>query len=389
MIDETLLQTLTDFDDEAGVLSFYVGVTPAQAADPRPVAPLQVRAGLEELRAGLDGEHRAAVLRRLDELNGSLEALVDPKASGRGRALFVGVSSGRTEQVHLQMPFRTRVLHDERPYVRPLVAAYDEGRPAGIAVVHAKGARLLEWGFGEASELFTRDFELSDAQTADLKSGPSPNNPNLPGGGNVNKERYEDRIDENRHRFVKAFLDELVATVDERGWDRLVVAGAPKLRDDVVATLQRDHGRRALLAEHAWETTPPHEVAAQVWDTLRSASADRAVELVERCIDRAKSGGAGALGDRDVCAAANEGRIAHLLFQTDLQLDGFRSDAGTLHTTADGPMGDSDVAMHPEPLLVDRLVQQVIATGGKVTPVGETAGGMLGAEGAVGALLRW
>jgi hypothetical protein len=195
MIDETLLQTLTDFDDEAGVLSFYVGVTPAQAADPRPVAPLQVRAGLEELRAGLDGEHRAAVLRRLDELNGSLEALVDPKASGRGRALFVGVSSGRTEQVHLQMPFRTRVLHDERPYVRPLVAAYDEGRPAGIAVVHAKGARLLEWGFGEASELFTRDFELSDAQTADLKSGPSPNNPNLPGGGNVNKERYEDRID--------------------------------------------------------------------------------------------------------------------------------------------------------------------------------------------------
>ncbi|MFP5308871.1 MAG: VLRF1 family aeRF1-type release factor [Actinomycetes bacterium] len=389
MIDETLLQSLTDFTDDEGVLSFYVGVTPAQAADPRPTTPLEVRAGIDDLRASLDGDGRAAVQRRLEELNGDLEELTDPKSSGRGRALFVGVSSGRTEQVHLQMPFRTRVLFDERPYVRPLVAAYDEGRPAGIAVVHAKGARLLEWGFGEATEVFTRDFELTDAQTADVKSGPSPNNPNLPGGGNVNKERYEDRIDENRHRFLKSFLDELVTTADEHGWDRLVVAGAPKLRDDVVATLQRDHGRQALLAEHAWEQTPPHEVATQVWDTLRAASADRAIELVERCIDRAKSGGAGALGDRDVCAAANEGRISHLLFQTDLSLEGFRSEAGTLHVSDDGAMGESDVAMHPEPLLVDRLVQQVIATGGKVTPVGETAGGMLGAEGAIGALLRW
>lgn len=394
MIDEKLIQNLIGLRDEVGILSFYAGFTPDQAADPQPLTPLEIRNGIRELRQrakGDDHARRQAIEQRLDALEATeVDRLLDPKAHGRGRALFVAVSDGRSESVSLQVPFANRVILNDTAYVRPLVAAYDEGRPAGILVANSSGARLLEWAIGEAEELTSEAFELGDAQTADVKSGPSPSNPQMRGAGNVNKDAYEDRIDNNRRRFLSSFADRAVEVMHERGWDRLVVAGTPKLREEVHALIPRENGRRVLLAEHAWEETPPHEIAAQAWDTLRSVHLEREVELVEACKDRALSGGAGALGFRNVLQALNQGQVEHLLFQADLTTTGYRTDEGTLHDRVGGPAAQAGFEMHEEPLLIERMVERVMELGGRVTPVDERAAALLGEHGGgVGALLRW
>lgn len=394
MFEHDTLKSLVGFRDDVGVLSLYAGFTPEQAADPQPVAPIEIRNQVRDLKRRLrDSQPHAvwqAVEERLDDLDtGDFDGLLDPKAHGRGRALFVGVSDGRQERVHLQVPFQDRVIFDATPFLRPLVAALDEGRPAGILLVNSQAVRLLEWTAGQSEELEDWGFELTDAQLADIKSGPSPNNPRMHGGGNVNKERFEDRVGENRHRFLAAFIEDVNTRAAERGWDRIVVAGAPKVKEEVRELIPSSNGRRIVLSEHAWDSAAPHQIAAEAWPALRSVHRQREIELVEAAKDRALSGGAGALGLRKVLKALNQGRVDHLLFQSDLSVEGYRSDEGTLHAEVAGPAAQAGYTMHREPLLIERMVERVMETGGKVTPVDEEASALLGEQGGVGALLRW
>jgi peptide subunit release factor 1 (eRF1) len=393
-IDDTLLRDLLDFHDDRGVLSFYVGHTPAQAADPQPTAPIEIRNQIKDLKAtlaGKDAELAKAVDKRLEAINGELAALLDPKAFGQGRALFVGVADGRTAAVSLQIPFRERVILHDTPFLRPLVSAVDEGRPAGILVVSRSAVRLLRWQVGEVEELDTEDFTVGDAQLADIKSGPSQGTPSSPAHGLVNKERFEDRIDENRNRFLRSVAEDVAAHAKEQGWDRIILSGDVKLREFVADLLgQGANGPRVLHADQDWEHDSPATIAQHAWPLLRSVHEQREHELVDSAIERALGGGAATVGLRHVCDALNEGRVAHLLFDDRLQLSGYRSSEDTLHPEVSGPVAQADgVQFQREPLFIERMIEKATGTGAAVTPVGQTAAAPLGEHEGVAALLRW
>jgi hypothetical protein len=391
-LDEATIRELLDFADEDGVLSFYVGHTPDKAADPQPTAPIEIRNQIKQLKAGLERQDPAlvrAVSARIDAAGAELGRLLDPAASGRGRALFLGVASGRTERLHLQIPFRDRVVHHDRPYVRPLVAAYDEGRAAGILNVTRETARLLRWAVGEVEELGVRRFEVEDGVMAHDKSGPSAGNVSHPWQGRNDRDAFHDRLDDNLHRFLKTMVDEAVHEAHDQGWDRLVIAGSPKVRDAAATMAQEADGTRVLVSDQTFEDVAPHRVAEQVWPLLRSVHLDREASLVDSTIERALGGSAAALGLRKVCNALNEGRVAHLLYVDDLQVEGFRSDAGTLHPRVEGPMAQSNATMHREPLFVERLIEKAVATSAAVTPIAHDVAGPLQVHEGIGALLRW
>jgi peptide subunit release factor 1 (eRF1) len=393
-INDSLLRDLLDFSDEQGVLSFYVGHTPAQAADPQPTAPIEIRNQLKDLRARLSeqgGDEAKAVERRLEAIDGELTALLDPKAHGQGRALFVGVGEGRTASVALQIPFRERVVFHERPFVRPLVAALDEGRAAGILVLSRSAVRLLRWVVGEVEELDRDEFKVGDAQLADIKSGPTHATPSNPNQGLVNKERFEDRIDENRNRFLRSIADDVLAQVKEHGWDRVILSGDVKLREFVGDLLEHGHkGLRLVHADQDWEHHSPAAIAQNAWPLLRSVHEQREQELVDTAMERTLSGGAATAGLREVCDALNQGRVAHLVFDARLELEGFRSSEDTLHPEVAGPVAQADgVEFHREPLFIERMLEKAIGTGAAVTPAGHAASAPLGAYDGVAALLRW
>ena len=391
-IDDTTIRDLLGFEDDRGVLSFYTGHTPAQAADPRPTAPIELRNQLKRLRSHLDEGDRdlaRAVERRLAAMEGSLDALMDPKAPGRGRALFVGVDSGEQRSVALQLPFRERVIHDTTPYVRPLVAALDEGRPATIVVVSRSGVRVLRWVTGDAEITEEARFERDDELFRDDQSGPSTSNPQRAMYARSDREGYEDRLDEHRHRFLKQVLDDVVERAESEGIDRLVLSAPPKLRDEVRALVPDHESLRVLVAEQAWESTPPHEIASHAWDLLRSVHADREQDLVTAAAERTMAGGAGALGLRHVCEALNEGRVEHLLYDDGLSLEGFRSSEGTLHPRVEGTVAASDLTFTRDALFVERMVERALSTSAKVTPVTSGAAAGLADHEGVAALLRW
>jgi peptide subunit release factor 1 (eRF1) len=391
-IDERTIRDLLGFSDPAGVLSFYVGNTPQKAADRQPTAPIEIRNQLKQLTADLaarDPDRGKAVERRLGKLSTAMDTLLDPKAPGRGRALFVGVEAGRTESVALQIPFRDRVVLHDSAYVRPLVAAHDEGREAGVLVVSRAGARVLQWSVGEVAELASHVFEVADDVVAREKAGPSPANPSDPHHGYVNKERFEDRIDVNHQRFLKEVAEDVAAHASRHGWDRLVLSGPPKVREVAKELLHGLNGVRVLVADQAWEDAPPHVIAEHAWPLLRSVHRDRERELVAAARERALSGGAGALGLRNVVAALNAGRVEHLLYDHDLAHDGYVASDGTLHPRVEGYAAQSDMEFTREPLFVERMIERAIATSAAVTPIEPEATDGLAEHEGTAALLRW
>jgi hypothetical protein len=389
-IADTTIRDLVDFTDECGVLSFYAGHTPAQAADHQPTSPIEIRNQLRSLRARLTDEDPAlarAVDKRLEATDGPLKQLMDPKSSGRGRALFIGVASGEQISVALQIPFRERVVHRDGAYVRPLIAALDEGRPAGILVVSRSGTRLLRWSVGEATELEGRHFVVYDEQLR-AKSGPAMANPARAQQSYNDRDGFEERIDVNRNRFLREVLEDTVSVAKEEGWDRLVVSAPEKLREPT-RELASASDARVLMAEQLWEDSPPHEIAEAAWTLLRSVHRDREHELAQQAVDRELGGHAGAVGLRHVCDAINEGRVSHLLYDDELELEGYVSEEGTLHPRVEGVIAQSDLRLRREPWFVERLLETAIRTSASVVPLRGDAAALLHDHEGVAALLRW
>jgi protein required for attachment to host cells len=288
------------------------------------------------------------------------------------------------ETVTLQIPLPDRVVHDTSAYVRPLVSALDEGRPAGVLVVSSQRTRLLRWSLGEAEQIGEEEFELIDDVVTQKKSGPSPGNPANPHHGFVDRDRFDDRVDENRHRFFRVAAEDVLRRAKEEEWDRIVLSAPPKTQQVVRSVLEVNGGPKVVVADAAWEDSTPHHIAARTWDVLRTTRREREQALVDEVLERALGGGAGALGVPAVCAALNEGRVARLLYDADLTLEGFVGEDGSLFAAG---AGLEDV--HADRLFVERLLEKSILTSAAVTPLAPDTAAPLGPYDRVAALLRW
>lgn len=390
-INQDLIRDLIDLHDPIGVLSIYVGITPERAAEPTPGWPIDVKNQLRDLRQRVKDEEPhanwVALSERIDALNGDLERLLDASEHGRGRALFAPVSEDRTETVAIQLPFRDRVIFDVSPYVRPLVAALDEGRPAGIAVVHKRGVRVLEWRLGEAEELSEDEFTIGGRDWR-KKSGPAPAQPLDTRPGGQKRDEFEERVDHNRLRFIREAARAVADLANSRPWDRLVVAGDPRRTKPFADELNPVGGEQLMVTDLSWEDAAPNVIAEQAWDVLKDLERERQLALVQVARNRALAGGNGAVGVEDVAASLNEGRVDRLVFGVGARLSGYRAPDGMLYAQDRSP-GARDQEFVEEPHLIERMIARVVQTSGTVTPVDGEAAQLLTEHDGVAALLRW
>lgn len=393
-LNDDTFRKLLDLSDPVGVLTVTAGFVPG-TADDQDATRIDLHNQLRDEQASLDEQGRTERARALEklvsQLGDDLDGLLSPRQHGRGRVLVVTLSDGERFHVNVQVPFENRVVVDDRAFVRPLVAAIDEGRPAGIVVGTKSGARLLEWSLSGTRQLADLDFELTDAQLADLRGGPVEPNPARGQQSVSHREAFEDRIDENRHRFMREVAATVAELTDERRWDRVVVAGSERTREELRELVHNGHRAEVISAGDAsWEDLSSGRIAQEAWPLLRAVHRDREQRLVERAVEVAHSGGPAALGVRRVCDAANVGRVAHLLFAGDATIEGLRAEDGTLHEDIHGAAAQAGLKTEREPHLIERLVEKVLAMGGHVTRVdGDEVRTQLAAQRGLAALLRW
>lgn len=386
-LTERTILDLLEFADAIGVLTATVGL-PRTNGDLQ-AARIDWKNRRRDLQAAADPAVREALDHRSGLLDDEFEVLLDPRGSTRGRALIVGLESGEVRRIGVQTPFENRAVVRQRAFLRPLVAALDEGRPAGVVIATKSGAKLLEWSAADTRLLSTHDFELTSEQlAADVGGSTSPGSPR---GNQVasQREAFDDRVDANRDRFLKEVAGVVADQAADRRWDRVVIAGSARIRDRVTELLSDDGIHIHNVHDH-WEDASVGQVADLVWPVLRSSHGRREQRLTAQIREVAMSGGPAALGARRVAAAANLGRISHLAFAHDAEVEGFVGPDDTLHAEMAGPEAQIDDALVPVVHLIERLVERVLSTGGRVTRVDdEDAVRDLVAYQGLGARLRW
>jgi len=349
-IDRELIVSVAQLRDPDGIVSIYVDIDPAEAASTHP-------RWIEDVRVELG---RLECTERLHELRHRIEDLLDPTQRGRGRALFFGVMpGGPVRSFAVQMPLEASVTMSDRARLQPLLEAMDAGRPAGIVIVSMAELRAIELAWGDAAEIVRVDVAPPPAEWS-LRKEPT-------------HLHAEDRL-----HIVRSAAPQVEELARRRGWDRIVLAGNPRLTRPLAAKLA---GRVDATVVEAMRQVLPEDHAAHVASQLTLHVADAGARQAAARLDQAQNaafaGGAGAAGVDDVLAALTEGRARWVAIDGDAPLHASGAqDSGSVV----GLLERVDVA----PMIIERA----FATGADVSVLSGRSHPQL-AEASALALLRW
>lgn len=387
-LTEATIRDLLSFTDAEGVLSFTTGRVPSQASATTATAGLELRNQaktlVQEVKA-FDEDRARLIQDRIEQSSRDIEWLTDPTATGRGRGLYIGVGSGEQVRVSLHVPLADRLVYNERPYVRPLVAALDAGQATGIVVVTNDKVRTLIWSLGEAVEGESFAFAPSDEVMARERKGPAAMSGADRGASSTShREQFEDRMDENRARFLKATMETVVQHFASEGVSQVALSASPKLREPARQLLEPS-GLAVLEVDASWHEASAHAIADALWDVVAGARRDREQDLVDLVLSRGLGGGTAALGVPAVCEALNDGRVERLMYDTDMMIPGYVDSAtGRLYANDDGTP-----SLQSERYFIERMVGAALLTKAVVTPLSQETAAPLGPYDRVAALLRW
>jgi hypothetical protein len=349
------LAPFLELEDPIGVLSIYVDADPTLAAGNPPAWRTPVRTRLRELlgmaRSEWPRDHRMAFEARLEELEPELASVLERRDLSRGRALFAAIQRGEVRRVDIHAVLPSLVSVGRQALVLPLVAAQQAGRPAGVVELSWAKVVLSEWEFGVLRQLET--FELGVELGGE--PGRPTTNPSVPQSF-PERDRFETGVGARVLARIGEVGAEVAREATARGWDVLVVDGAPPSVEALEGGM-RSNGSTVLPSNEALGNVSRSEAADRVNAVLR----ERRLAVQQRLVDQLDASPAATRDAAVVGRALAEGRVEHLLLE------------------ASGELG-SLVAS-------ETLLREALRTGADVTVV-EAAPAPVGEHG-VAALLRW
>jgi protein required for attachment to host cells len=382
MLTRDALHSLATAEPGRLVVSAYARTDPRDPANTssNPAWHIALRDGLstlsERLEASDNRDDRLAFRSLRERIE---EELVDMEPAERARsvALFFDIDGGQSQRFSLQLPLRgDAVVGDTRPFVSPLVDIADRGAPTGVILASGQLVRLLQIEQSEVTEPENSTFELTlgDWRPFGGSAGGSPAR-----GKQVisQKERYEARVDAQRHHLFESAVTQTAKRLHDLGWERIVLVCetevASRFREALPAELSEQ-----VIAESDLNLVgeEPSAIADALEPLIDDAWLRRTTALVELARGRAEAGGAAALGAQETFSALAEGRVAHLVLDPEHD---FSAVAGMIHPAIGGPAD----------MVGERAVETAVATGAQVTALAGAASQALRDAGGIVALLRY
>jgi release factor family 5 len=371
-----LLRDLVQWRSGQGILTVCVQLDPGDRGRGWRIA---LREQLRELEENTDPHAERRAFRTA--ANEILERFPENGAppEGRGHVGFVELAEKHPTAVWRSMqmgPRRTEVVRDERPYVRPLVELFAQGPHVGVALVSADRVRLLDWSLGTIRRLEEWEITLFSRDWRERKAERS-----IPGQGTRTSasghDQFDQRLDANRHRFLREVGSLVAAEDSRRRWRYLVAFGVEGLPEELGEGLA---GKASNLhvVPHDLVSAKEAQIAERVDAEVRELNGKRALELVEEIEEAVGADPGAALGPQESLQALSEGRARHLIFDAQRDYEG-----PPLEADLDYEDGRDGVPVG------ERLVELAVATDAEVTPVfGEPAARLERHDG-VAALLRY
>jgi len=355
MITAEALNRVGQFEgDGLPVVSLYVPVDPGASHE-------ELHSRVESLVDQLDDmakEHSLPHEQRLS-LRSDIQRIKDRlgEESWQPQAMAIFSCSGRDLYEEIRLPRRVhdKIVTDENPYVRPMLAVLDEYPRTCIVVVDKASARAWELYQDELSELpkFSRRL-LGKASYA-------------PGGEEQRSRNKADELTKQHYRQVVQVLDELFRV---GGFDLLVIGGheaelpvfqqflTHELRDRVAGSFTFDPDAAQLA-----------EIRTSASAVLQKFERDQDREAVTQVTDVAAAGGLATTGLQACLWAGSVAAIQKLLMQADTTAPGVVCDeSGWLGLTGDiCPLCGKPTRRVED--VIDELVRAVIDEGGSIRHV--------------------
>lgn len=383
--DDAGLRDLTRRGDELGVLSVYVNADPSE--DPNlAAAAIDLKNRFRELqrRVAEDGafERGRDVATALERLWPQIETLMTPAVSGRGRMAFAALAGDWTLQLESAMPVPNRLVLDSGPFIHPLLELLDEGRRAGVVVITAENARLLEWHMGSLRTVQSMENEYVQApheRAGQIGGGPA---------GQFNtpvREQRKARERERSQRFLDQVVETAVGLAEQHGWQRILVSGGDAFTEAAVSRFPATVRDTVLTDSRVLSGVDDTSLARMLTERLHTEHKEYEQQLLTDVRDAAGTK-TGVLGLSEVAGALNDGRVAHLVYDPEVRYVGSVDANGLLYAGEEAPAGRQVTA---EPRLTERLVERALEIGAWITPVEGAADGALTEVDGIGALLRW
>jgi len=384
-LDEDGLKDLAQRTDELGVLSVYVNADFKH--DPNlQAAGIDLKNRFRELQRRVTeeaGEQSRPVAAALERLWPEVESLASPMESGRSRIAFAALGGGWVSRFESAMPVSPRVVLDDGPFLHPLLEQLDQGRTAGVVIVSADTAQLLEWRLGTLE--LVRELEQEYVEAPHERSGQLGGGP--PGQYHSPKrEQQKDRARDRADRFLDEAATVAAGLADQRKWERILVSGGDRWTSPMIERFPQPLRGKVFGDSRVLTGLDDGSLAATVTELVHDYHNEHERQLVER-VREVGGSGAAVLGLSEVAQALNAGRVDHLVYDPEVRYVGSVAADGELYGGDEVAPGGQE--RKPEPRLTERLVERALATGARVSPIEGAADGALQDSGGIAALLRW
>ena len=362
VISERELQELTSLTSTgAPVLSLYLNTDLSQQSKEK--CKLVLRDLLEKVRSAAAASDVAKIETFFD---------LEYDWQGKGVAIFSASAIGFWRVYPLTVPIECEAHTGERAYLKPLTQVLSEFARYGVVLVDREGARFFRVQLGRIEE--------KDAWAGqDLKRHKQ--------GGSA-AARFQRHVDKQAQQNLKGVAEAAVRFCADNLCNRLILGGSddtlPRFRGMLPKALQKQIVGTLSLDM----TAPASEVMARSTELLETEERQRERRLVEDLITAAAKGGGAVTGLADTFYVAQQGRVHTLVLERGFETNGYLCD-GCGYVSSEPITKCPFCGGKPHAIegAVNRVVEKVIASGGKVETV--AANEALAKAGHVGAILRY
>ncbi len=376
-LDPETLKPLTELElPTRGVLSAYLDISPEEVAGNKVRLKLRDMAS-QWLDSIEDRQERRTFEQELEKIEKYL--IYEMSRPGRTLVIFSSEMANLWRTFHVPARIRTRLVWDDRPYMRPLLTVMDEYERYGVILATREEARFFLFYMGEIAEY---SFALHDYVPGRHKQG------------GWAQARFQRHIDDHALHHFRNVADVAVRLAERDNWQRIVLMGT----GENVARV------REYLPK-AWQDRVAGEVPASITDNINvirdkvmtlEQEIERKIEAerVERVITAAEKGQNGVLGYADVLQAVQQQRVDILIVPEGLEHPGWEcTQCGGLvadilaKPITECPYCGGHVKVVED--VVDLAMQKVLDTGGIVEILRGPIKDEFRQRGIIGALLRY
>jgi peptide chain release factor subunit 1 len=361
VINEKELQELTSLSTGAPVLSLYLNTDLSQQSKEK--CKLVLRDLLERVKGTADAADVAKIDKFFD---------LEYDWQGKGVAIFSASASGLWRVYPLTVPIESEAHSGERPYLKPLAQVLNEFAGYGVVLVDREGGRFFVVHLGQVEEKGSWTGQ-------DVKRHKQ---------GGFSAARFERHADQQAQQNLKGVAEATVRFCADNLCNRLILGGSdetlPQFRKMLPKALQKQIVGTLSLDV----TAPASEVMARSAGLIEAQEHENEQQLVKDLITAAAKGGGAVTGLADTFYVAHQGRVHTLVLERGFEANGYLCD-GCGYVSAEPITKCPFCGGKPHPIegAVNRLVQKVIESGGKVETV--AANEALAKAGHVGAILRY